>query len=292
MTNHIFKVIDPHVHFFDLEKGRYAWLQPNNEPNWENKDLIAKNFGPQDLVLNNQMFLSGYVHIEAGFNNEQADTELAWLNTFEHRHKAIACCDLTQTHEDFKSNVIACEQFQSLQGFRHILDEDVNVILGHMNTQTNIAEINSGHYVFECQINANLEVSFDLLHHYIRQTPNIKWVINHAGKPDLSADDNGTFWQNNMRKFAEHKNVYVKFSGFEMSCTSYHYRDLVKCMAILTSIFPQERIMCASNFPVILLKHSYVEYWQTIIRVCNELNVDTDMLIYANAKKIYGFSDN
>lgn len=293
----MFKIIDPHVHFFDLKKGKYAWLKPDAAPNWEKKHLIAKNFGPKDLVLNKQMILSGYVHIEAGFNNEKPESELAWLNTLTHKHKAIACCDLTQAPAGFQSNLKACERFESLKGFRHILDEDVNVILSHKNAQTNMAAINSGNYVFECQIDANLPFDYKWLLKHITQTPNIKWIISHAGKADLSADDYGTYWQDNMRKFAEHENVYVKFSGFEMSGfemnnAKYRYQDLVKFIAKLMAIFSQERIMCASNFPIVLLRSSYLEYWQMIIKVCDEIEADTDMLIYSNAKQVYEFSDN
>lgn len=309
MKKRVYKIIDPHVHFFDLEKGEYAWLKSDAPPFWENKHLIAKNFGPESLVLNEQIQLAGFVHIEAGFNNHKPEAELAWLNSINSECKAIACADLTLPRSDYLSNLQACAQFPSFKGVRHILDENVNTILSHNNVLANLAEMNArsglpvnllsntqsntqsytSSDVFECQIDANSETSFDLLHQCIEQTPNIKWILNHAGKPDLSFNIYGCLWQQNMREFAKHKNVYIKCSGLEMASSSYQYQDLAKFIAILVSIFPQERIMCASNFPLVLFRCSYVEYWQMIITACKEIDANTNMLVYSNALRIYGF---
>ena len=64
------KLIDPHLPFFDLTKGDYHWLKPTNPPFWSDKPLIAKNFNQKDLQVSQGLELSGYVHIEAGYDNQ------------------------------------------------------------------------------------------------------------------------------------------------------------------------------------------------------------------------------
>ena len=70
------KIIDPHIHLFDLAKGQYQWLQTNNPPFWPDKHIIQKNFIEQDLKLNNNFSLEGIAHIEAGFDNESPIEEI------------------------------------------------------------------------------------------------------------------------------------------------------------------------------------------------------------------------
>lgn len=297
MKKRVYKIIDPHVHFFDLEKGKYTWLKSDAAPYWEDKHLIAKNFGPRNLLLNERMELVEFVHIEAGFNNNRPESELAWLHSFSGTHKAIACADLTLPPAKFLANFQACAKYSSFKGLRHILDEDVKTILSHKNTRSNLAAINvasgaknnADSYIFECQIEADSQTNFDLLHQYIGENPSIKWIINHAGKPDLSCEDFGLYWQQNMSEFAKHENVFVKCSGFEMKDSSYRYQDLVKFIKVLITIFPQEKIMFASNFPLLLFRCSYAEYWQMIIGACEEIGAQADGLIYSNAKVVYGF---
>lgn len=296
MKKRIYKIIDPHVHFFDLEEGEYTWLKSDAAPYWENKHLIAKNFSPRNLVLNERMTLVEFVHIEAGFNNKRPESELAWLHSFGRTHKAIACADLTLAPAKFLANLHACAKYSSFKGLRHILDEDVKIILSHKNTRPNLAAINAASsaeldadsYIFECQIEADSQTNFDLLNHYIGENPNIKWIINHAGKPDLSCENFGFYWQQNMSAFAKHENVFVKCSGFEMQDAAYRYQDLVKFMKVLITIFPQEKIMFASNFPLVLFRCSYADYWQMMIEACEELGEYTEKFIYSNAKKVYG----
>ena len=36
------KIIDPHVHFFNLAEGQYTWLQGENPPAWPNLELIKQ----------------------------------------------------------------------------------------------------------------------------------------------------------------------------------------------------------------------------------------------------------
>ena len=62
------KIIDAHLHLFDLQAGEYRWLSPDNPPFWPDKPVIAKNFSESDLVVSAPEQLSGFVHIEAGFD--------------------------------------------------------------------------------------------------------------------------------------------------------------------------------------------------------------------------------
>ena len=68
--------IDPHVHLFALQEGDYHWLKPNNPPFWPDKDVIAKSTYEHHLRRASKGKLTGFVHIEAGFDNERPWREI------------------------------------------------------------------------------------------------------------------------------------------------------------------------------------------------------------------------
>ena len=92
------KIIDPHLHLFALELGHYHWLKAENPPFWPDKQHIYKSFDETDLMLTAPYSLAGFIHIEAGFDNEQPWRELAALEQSCNKpFRAIANIDLTSS---------------------------------------------------------------------------------------------------------------------------------------------------------------------------------------------------
>ena len=69
-------IIDPHIHLFALAQGKYHWLKPENPPFWPDKYKICRNVTEQELSLTKPLHLDGFVHIEAGFDNERPHLEI------------------------------------------------------------------------------------------------------------------------------------------------------------------------------------------------------------------------
>ena len=72
--------IDPHIHFFALNEGHYGWLKPANAPFWPDKKAIAKHTTEHMLYCASLGQLGGFVHIEAGFDNERPWREIDFSN--------------------------------------------------------------------------------------------------------------------------------------------------------------------------------------------------------------------
>ncbi|MFT5708807.1 MAG: L-fuconolactonase, partial [Oceanospirillaceae bacterium] len=117
------KIIDPHLHLFDLDLGQYSWLKTKNPPYWPDKNIINKNFAPIDLTLEPPFEHAGFIHIEAGFDNIAPWREVQWLESIvTGRFKTIANIDLTLPATDFLALIKRLTQQSSVIGFRHILD--------------------------------------------------------------------------------------------------------------------------------------------------------------------------
>ena len=123
-------IIDPHLHLFDLNKGQYHWLKAENPPFWPDKSVIAKNFREQNLKLAPPLNLAGFVHIEAGFDNQQPWREIAWLEqNCQSNFRSVASLDITLMPEIFSQQLDKLLAYKSVVGIRHILDDEALSIL-------------------------------------------------------------------------------------------------------------------------------------------------------------------
>ena len=262
------KIIDPHLHLFDLELGRYHWLQAENPPFWPDKQRINKSFSDTDLVLTEPLFLSGFIHIEAGFDNEQPWRELAALEkTCNKPFRAIANIDLTSSSQHLNSVIDKLAECPSFIGVRHLLDDQALVILKNNQALDNIKLLNENGLVFEVQLSLIEHAPVNALCDVISNNPNIHFIINHAGFPPTDIHTiEWQRWQSNLTKLSLFPHVAIKCSGWEMADRDYSSDWLNENLSLIFTVFGAKKVMLASNFPLCLFSHSsYQAYWQSII---------------------------
>lgn len=281
------KVIDPHVHLFELTLGQYRWLQPNNAPFWPDKSLINRNFGTKDLALPTPFEQLGVVHIEAGFNNQEPWKEVEWLEkTVTTPLRTIATADITEAEDKFNANLTQLRIFRSVVGVRHILDEDVEAILTHPNAIKNLQQLAKLGWIFELQFNANHFDDCQTCLRIFKQVPKLKITLEHAGFILGSSDRKTAAQFSNLSQLALIDNLMVKCSGWEMTSRDFLWSQVENTISLMQRTFGHERVMLASNFPLCLFRHSYQDYWQNM----NNLKLENKTaLFYKNAAIWYGF---
>ena len=245
------KIIDPHVHLFNMEKGDYHWLQAAKPPFWAQKFRIARSYNDRDLSLSDGLQISGYVHVEAGFNNDEGHLEFAMLaeqNTLP--MKAIGYIDITLDHEAFLIALKLQSDYTFARGIRYIFEgrtKDIKKVLDNPNTFQNLSFLSKHNGLFELQCDAKNTEIVVMLFAFFNKLPELQIIINHAGFPPLppstgaNARDAGstqamantinqnsglnddanyqlayTNWQANILLLSQLAKVAIKFSGFEM----------------------------------------------------------------------------
>jgi L-fuconolactonase len=262
------KIIDPHLHLFDLELGYYHWLQAENPPFWPDKQRINKSFSETDLVLTEPLFLSGFIHIEAGFDNEQPWRELAALEkTCNKPFRAIANIDLTSSSQQVDTVLEKLAEHPSFVGVRHLLDDQVLALLSNKQVINNISILNDTGLVFEVQLSLIDQIPVAALCAVIENNLNIQFIINHAGFPPTNIHTiEWQRWQSNLTKLSLYPHVAIKCSGWEMTNRNYKADWLNESLSLIFTLFGAKKVMLASNFPLCLFRHSsYQAYWQSII---------------------------
>ncbi|QUM82332.1 amidohydrolase family protein [Moritella sp. 5] len=284
-------IIDPHIHLFDRNKGSYAWLKPENPPYWSDKEIINNDFFENDLILKSPLTLSGFVHIEAGFDNDSPWREIEWLeSTVSCPFKSVACINLMLDPEDFIDHIKRLKKFSSVIGVRHILDEQAHRLLTSHVAQMNLVYLATTGLHFEAQLSGSDTKGINALVNVARQNLGLTFIISHAAFAPLdSTHQTLQCWKNGMVSLAAFPNIVVKASGWEMTRRDYiNTNSIDTVITELLSLFGEDRIMLASNFPLALFTTSYQELWAYYKALDLPLPL-LEKLCHTNAKRIYQF---
>ncbi|MBA6364051.1 amidohydrolase [Colwellia sp. BRX8-4] len=283
------KIIDPHLHLFNLEQGHYQWLKTDSPPYWSDKKTIRQSFTEKDLALSVPLQLAGFVHIEAGFDNQQPWREIAWLeDSCSLPFRAIAGVNLLLPTSEFQQILDKLDKFESVVGVRDILDENACAYLSNPHVKENLARLSQQQLIFECQMALTDVVATEQLIAVINELPTLKLVINHAGWPPEDIDSKQwKNWQSGIQALSGYENVAIKCSGFEMVNRQYSapwQQHVIKhCLAT----FGLDKTMLASNFPLCLFKSSYQKNWITHFENQPLSTNELELLCYKNALRIY-----
>ncbi|GAB3004722.1 amidohydrolase family protein [Psychrosphaera aestuarii] len=289
-----YKIIDPHLHFFNLTDGEYHWLKSVNPPYWSDKQNIHRSFSEQDLILAPELTLMGFVHIEAGFDNRQPSRELAWLeSSCRLSFKTIASTNLMLKTHEFKKQIDELIAYNSLVGVRHILDADALSILQSKTSFANLSYLEECDLIFELQADLADSETVNLIVKILEDLPlkSLNVVINHAGFPPVEQHSaHFTNWTNGIKKLSQNPNVSIKCSGWEMTDRHYSNTFIAEVVDTAVRIFGFHRVMLASNFPLCTFSKSYEAFWLDIVSTLNKLDVtelQKKALLHDNAFSIY-----
>ncbi len=302
-------IIDPHLHLFALEHGNYHWLKSGEAPFWPDKSVIQRSFGIDDIINDFTYYstdnscntvdinLIGFVHIEAGFDNEEPWREVEYIESLAFKKLCtVASVNLLDSPSTFMATLQKLKQCSSLIGARHILDDHALTILSNPNTQENFHYLNNvSDFIFELHLplaKENTNKIMPILAKVITQNNQLSFIVNHAGFPPKDIHSaHGKLWQQNIKTLAQFPNVFIKCSGMEMVDRQYPMAWFDDVARFCLSSFSQERVMLASNFPLCLFnKKNYAAYWQDILQsnFIKQLDkYEKSALLCNNALKIY-----
>lgn len=284
-TQHSNVIFDPHLHLFYLDEGDYFWLK-NALPPWPQLAMLQKDFSVKDLILNSDYTLANFVHIEAGFNNQQPDKEIAFLESdIGKLHKAIGYAQIDLAPSLFEEQIKTLQKFSSFVGIRDITEGNDAMRLYADSVNSNFALLAKNKLIFEAQFEISELPHTTHLCELAKAQPNLSIVLNHAG---LVTPQNYENWITAILLLAKIPNIYIKYSGFEMQQMTLSNTFRRQIFKDITKNFTLERVMFASNFPICLMTSSYLSLWQHYEQLCANDAV-WQKLSYDNASQLYKF---
>jgi predicted TIM-barrel fold metal-dependent hydrolase len=289
VTDNSLSIIDPHLHFLNLQGGDYDWLKSTKPPFWPDKEHINRQFTESDIALISPLKLAGFVHIEAGYDNQRPWREIDCLEQHcQLMFRSVAHADLTS--DDFLLQIEMLCLRPSVVGIRHILDDQACILLNNPKVLKHLKILSHHQLSFDAQISLLDTKAVIKLIELLESTPELKVIINHGGwPPSFSDHDAWRSWRINLEQLAYYPQVAIKLSGWEMSNRNWNLDNITPILDTCLAEFDDTRLMLASNFPLCTWRFSMQEIWQNYATNLKLTRSTLTRLTSTNTAKWYKF---
>lgn len=279
------KIIDTHVHVWDLKKADYPWLKGETS-------ILNRTWTIDELEEERkQAGITAGVLVQASGNIEDTDFmlrtayETDWI-------KGVVCwlplADTAATETMLKERYLK-EKY--CKGIRHqIHDEKDNrwllqpavveslKLLARHNIPYDVVGISPAHIETVLQL--------------AEKIPGLKMVFDHLNWPPIPLKEKFGRWGELMRIAARHKNLHAKISGLGTASGDFNYRtgdDIKPYVEFVLKHFGAERCFCGGDWPVSNLANSYTGTWQVTKDILSDLLTaeEQSKVLFENANKFY-----
>ncbi|TWB08692.1 putative TIM-barrel fold metal-dependent hydrolase [Nitrospirillum amazonense] len=251
--------VDAHVHFWNLDRLKYAWLTPpfsDDGPNGST-EAIAHTYLPdayrEELAPWSPV---GAVHIDAGADPAQALEETAWLEQLaEEGGLPSAIVAFAALDGDDVEQVLEQQAaYPRVRGIRHIANWHLDP---RRTYNRNDPLVNPAWRQGYARL-ARHGLSFDLQCYpgqlaaaaeLAAAHPGIPLILNHCGMPLLHEPGGLAYWRAGMRALAALPHAAVKLSGFGLVDRGWTVDSIRPLILETIDLFGTNRCMVASDFP-------------------------------------------
>jgi L-fuconolactonase len=271
------QLIDSHVHLWRIGRNGQAW---------PGADLpeIHRDFVEADLVeASRGQALAGVIVVQSQPNDEDTD----WLISLAAASRLIlgvvGWADFTAP--DAVSRIEALARTPKLRGLRPMLQAIAadDWILRPEAAPALHAMERLG-LVFDALVQPRH------LPHIARladRYPDLRIVIDHGAKPAIAAGAREP-WRSQLAEAARRANVFCKLSGLSTECSPLAAEAARPFIADILSIFPDERILWGSDWPVVNTNSNYQEWSSICLQATNYMtNEQRENIFTGSASLVY-----
>jgi L-fuconolactonase len=276
-------MIDSHHHFWCTARHTYTWPAAAG-------DRLARDFTPEDLRPElARCSVQGTVLIQVRHEVSGETEEFLDLSReVDFVRGVVGWLPLI----DPNATAQALERLRGrgkLVGVRHLISNEPDPRwLLQETVIDSLGLLAAAGMVFDAiPINA---AQFESVLEAAERVPALKIVVNHLGRPPIP-ERGWEPWATQIARAAEHRNIAIKLSiGLDVIMRwRWSEEELRRYSEHALDLFSPERVMAASNWPVILLGASYEETWRGIASQLAGLSADDRRAVLGEtAKRIYG----
>jgi L-fuconolactonase len=273
-------VIDSHHHFWWTERHAYHWPPQAG-------DRLDRDFTPDDLRPELQACgIDGTVLIQV-LRLQETREFIDIARTVDFVRGVVGWVPLAEPAEAARA-LEELGQGAKLVGIRHLIsNEPDSEWLLRPGVLESLQRLASAGLAFDA-IPVN-ERQFESVLTVARQIPGLRIVINHLGRPPVP-EQGWDPWAAQIGRAAAHDNVSVKLSaGLDIVMRWRWSTDAIRRYADhVLERFGPERVMAASNWPVVLLGGSFQDVWRGITDLLAGLSAgERAAVLGGTAERVY-----
>ncbi|CAN5131233.1 amidohydrolase [soil metagenome] len=293
------RIVDPHVHLWDLSRARYGWLQddplPNN-PAGDMSGIAHRNYALEDYRADTAGWrVDKIVHVECGFPIGQQLAETDWLQSLADDdgllQGIVAGADLLDPDLDFLLEAHATRA--NVRGVRQIVcwhedplktytDRD---LLRDPTWTAGLGKLARHGLSFDLQLYPSQMATASIL---AARNPELQMIVNHAGLPTGRDAAGMERWRTGLRLLAAQPQVSIKISGLGITDRAWTPESIRPIVLECIEAFGTERAMFASDFPVERVHGAFDAFYSAFDAITSDFsNTERERLFAVNAETVY-----
>ena len=279
------KIIDTHIHVWDLQRAQYQWLKNDTS-------ILKQTWHIGQLAeAKTAAGITSGILVQASGNKE--DTELM----LETAHKTawiegVVCwlplADTEKTQELLDKKYLS-EKY--IKGVRHQIHDEPDakwLLQPSVISSLKVLAQKNIPYDVVAVLPQHIETALEVAH----KIPELKMVFDHLSQPPIKTKERFGVWGDLMKAASEHKNFYAKISGLGTTSGNFenwNAEEVKPYIAFALEHFGTDRCFCGGDWPVALLAGSYTKVWNVYTSVVNSLvnKKDSENIFYNNAQQFY-----
>lgn len=282
------RIIDTHIHVWDLEKAEYTWLK--GDTSILNKTYFIEQLTPQ---IEKAGVTEGLL-VQAANNFEDTDLMMQVALKTEWIKGVVGWLPLLNPEATEKALTEKFCDNQYLKGCRHLIHNEANP---QWLLQTNVIEslgiLAERHLTYDIVgINTeHLQTAITVA----EKLPTLKMVFDHLNQPPIATKVKLGEWESLMRIASSHPNLYAKISGLSVTAgngKNWTKDDLKPYIMHVLKLFGTNRCFCGGDWPVALLAGTYEKAWLAYRQIFSEELAADDQVqvLYDNAAFFYNLT--
>lgn len=275
-------IVDSHVHLWNPNPFRYAWLDA----------LPALNRAMSSVELkaaSDSTSVQKFIFVECGCDPSQCAAEVDWVVTLaeqEPRLKGIVA------HAPLEKGLAASADLELLaarplvKGIRRNLQAEKNDFWNQSGLQEGLKLLPAFNFTFDLCVRAD---QLPLARELVQQLPEVTFVLDHFGKPAVR-DGNFKPWARDLQALAKLPNVACKISGLTTEADWSHWKaaNLAPYFEHALACFGPSRVLFGSDWPVATLATTYEVWIETVMKLVSGISEsEMKQLFQTNAERIY-----
>lgn len=279
------RIIDTHVHVWNLEKAVYPWLE--DAPSILNRSYHLEELDQDRL----QAGITEGILVQAANNLEDTDwmlfvaTQVGWIRG------VVGWLPL----QDPQETALLLEKYSMnplFRGVRHLIHNEPDpawLLQPGVLESLRILASYGLPYELVGTVPAHIRTALTVA----REVPDLRLVFDHLNQPPIVTRERFGAWGKLMQEAAKHPHLYIKISGLgtaSLQGDRWTSDDVEPYIALALEQFGTGRCLCGGDWPVSLLAGSYTRTWEIYRRVINGLlpPEEADKVFYKNALYFYG----
>ncbi|WP_419760301.1 amidohydrolase family protein [Acidisoma sp.] len=270
-------IIDTHLHLIYHDRLRYPWIA--------DVPKLSRDFPLREYLAEAaKLGIEAAIHMEVDVATEDQEAETAFVAGLGPPvAAAIASC--RPENPDFPTSLerIAANPF--VRGLRRILHQSPDELSLAPVFAENLRRLAGHDLSFDlCVLGRQLPIAIRLA----RVCPNVRFVLDHCGVPDIAARALDP-WRDGIRQLAALPNVACKISGVvAYAGEDWTTADLRPYVEHCIDAFGWDRVVWGSDWPVCTLTADLTRWVQATHELTSSCTDDErERLFSLNARRIY-----